>query len=263
MKKYSKRIWDRVAQDYDVIWEVADYTPILRSIIQNAGIELGMDVLDVATGTGMVCIEVAKRVGEHGLVLGIDYSKPMLKQAAKKAKALDLHNVNFILADAHNLPFLDNHFDAVTSCFTFAFLSDPQKAAKEMTRVVRAYGKVASVEWERPPLSFWAEQRKKAGIHDFPETELIKILYDSGLRKIHKERIQVLHKKPNVSEELVSKSRLLSAAIMGLKENDAEGFFSKIRDEYQKLPSEKKHGWLPTLYVGTKHYKTSQSPTHS
>lgn len=251
--KYSKQIWDRVAQDYDVIWEVPDYTPILQSIIQDAGIELGMDVLDVATGAGMVCIEVAKRVGEHGLVLGIDYSELMLEQAAKKAKALDLHNMNFILADAHNLPFLDNHFDAVTSCFTFAFLSNPQKAGKEVVRVVKAHGKVASVEWERPPLKFWAEQRKRAGIHDFPESELIKILYNSGLRKIRTKRVQVLHRKPNVSEELVGKSRLLSAAIMGLKENDAEGFFSKIREEYQKLPAKKKHGWLPVFYLGTKY----------
>lgn len=90
MKKYPKQIWDSVAQDYDVIWEVPDYTPILRSIIQYAGIDLDMKVLDIATGTGMVSIEVAKRVGKHGMVLGIDYSKSMLKQAANKTKALNL-----------------------------------------------------------------------------------------------------------------------------------------------------------------------------
>jgi len=257
MKKYSKRIWDNVAQDYDVIWEVPDYTPILQSIIQDAGIDLSMDVLDVATGTGMVSIEVAKRVGELGLVLGIDYSKPMLKQAAKKAKGLGLHNIDFILADAHNLPIMENHFDAVTSCFAFAFLSSPLKAVKEMIRVLRSNRKVSLVEWERPPLNFWAEHRKRVGIHDFPESELVKILHDSGLMKIHAKRIQVLHRKPNVSGELMRKSQLLSGKIMRLKESDAEGFFSKIREEYQKLPPEKKkHGWLPILYVGTKYLRT-------
>jgi ubiquinone/menaquinone biosynthesis C-methylase UbiE len=250
--KYPKQIWDRVAKDYDVIWKVPDYTPIFRCIVQDSGIDLGMSVLDVATGTGMVCTEVAKRVGEHGHVLGIDYSKPMLKEAAKKAKALGLCNVSFVLADAHNLPISGDHFDAVTSCFALAFLSSPQKAAKEIVRVVRTHGKVASVEWETPPLNFWAEQRKRAGIHDFPESELIKVLYDSGLRKIHTRRIEVLHRKPDVSEDLVRRSQLLSAAIMGLEENDAEGFFSKIREEHQKLPL-RKHGWLPILYAGTKY----------
>jgi ubiquinone/menaquinone biosynthesis C-methylase UbiE len=253
VKKYSQQIWNSIAQDYDIIWEVPDYTPILRSIIEDGGIDLGMNVLDIATGTGMVCIEVAKKVGEHGLVLGIDYSKPMLKQSAKKTKALDLHNIDFILADAHNLPISDNHFDVVTSCFAFAFLSNPQKAAKEMARVVKTHGKIASVEWEKPPLSFWAEHRKRAGIHDFSESGMIKTLYNSGLRKIQTKRIQVLHKKPNVSEELARKSQLLSGTIMGLKENEAEEFFSRIREEYQRLPSEKKRGWLPIFYVGIKY----------
>jgi ubiquinone/menaquinone biosynthesis C-methylase UbiE len=252
MKKYSKQIWDRVAQDYDIIWEIADYTPILRCVIQGAGIDSGMSVLDVATGTGMVCTEVAKKVGEHGRVLGIDYSKPMLKEATKKAEALGLRNIDLILADAHNLPISNDHFDAVISCFTIPFLSSPQKAVKEIVRAVRTHGKVVSVEWESPPLNFWAEQRKRAGIHDFRESELIKILHNSGLRKIQTERVEVLHRRPNVSEELVGRSQLVSAAIMGLKENDAQGFFSKIREEYQKLSPMRKHGWLPVFYVGTK-----------
>jgi hypothetical protein len=106
-------------------------------------------------------------------------------------------------------------------------------------------------EWERPPLGFWAETRQKAGIRDFLQSELIKILYDSGLRKIRTERIQILYRRPNTSEELVEKSQLISARLMGLKESDATRFFSKIREEYQKLP-EKNRGWLPLLYVGVK-----------
>lgn len=251
--KYRRQIWDSVAQDYDVIWEVPDYTPIPRSIIQKARIDLGMRVLDVATGTGNVGIEVAKKVGDSGMVLGIDFSKPMLKQAVKKTKALRLRNIDFILADAYNLPLPDRLFDAVTSCFTLAFLSNPQKAAEEMARVVRASGSVACLEWEKPPLDFWAKFREKGGIRDFLESELTKILHNSGFRKIHTKRIQVLHKRPNVSEELVKKSQLVAAKAMGLKENDAELFFAKIREEYKKLPPKKKRGWLPVLYVGIKY----------
>jgi ubiquinone/menaquinone biosynthesis C-methylase UbiE len=212
---------------------------------------VGKRVLDIATGTGMVGIEVAKNVGEYGMVLCIDFSKPMLKQAVKKIKVLGLNNIDFILADTHNLPFPEECFDAVTSCFAFVFLFNPQKTANEITRVVRTGGRVTFVEWEKPPLDFWAEARKKAGICDFLESELIKILHNAGFRKIRTKRIQVLHRRPNVSEELVKKSQLLTATLMGLKEKDAEGFFAKVREEYQKLSPEKR-GWLPVLYVGIK-----------
>jgi len=262
MKNWRK-IWDSVAHDYNVIWEVPDYTPILRSIVQETRIDLGMNVLDVATGTGIVSIEVAKKVGEYGMVLGIDFSKPMLKQALKKTKAQGLRNIDFILADAHYMPFPQRYFDAVTSCFTFAFLSNPQKAAEEMARVVRFGGRVASVEWEKPPFDFWAEFREKGGIRDFRESELIKILCNSGFKKIRTKRIQVLHRRPNVSEELVKKSQLLAAKLMGLKESNAEWFFTKIRDEYKKLPAEKKRVWLPVLYVGIKYFKRAKTESFS
>jgi len=250
--KHQRQIWERIAQDYDVIWQVPDYTPILQSMIQEAEIELDMKILDMATGTGIIGIEAAKKVGKHGMVLGMDYSRPMLKQAVKKKKALSLPNINFVLTDAHSLPLRNRCVDAVTSCFMFAFLSNPQKAAAEMARVVRRGGKLASVEWEKPPLDFWAASREKGGIRDFAESELMKILHNNGFRKIRHKRIQVLHRRPNVSEELVRKSQLLVARLMGLKERDAESFFEKVRDEYKKLSVDKKGGWLPILYIGTR-----------
>jgi len=76
--KHRRRIWDNVAQDYDIIWEVPDYTPILRSVLQEARINLGMKVLDVAAGTGIVGIKVARKVEKHGMVLGIDISEPII-----------------------------------------------------------------------------------------------------------------------------------------------------------------------------------------
>jgi hypothetical protein len=82
---------------------------------------------------------------------------------------------------------------------------------------------------------------------------LIKILHNSGFRKIRTERIQILHRRPNVSEELIEKSQLLSARLTGLKESDATWFSSRIREEYRKIPEENR-GWLPILYVGIKPY---------
>jgi len=247
-----RRVWDSVARDYDVIWEVPDYTPILRSIVREVKIHSGMKVVDVATGTGMVSTEVAKKVGEHGVVLGIDFSRPMLRQALKKTRVAGLHNIHFVLADAHNLPLRDESFDAVTACFTFAFLSNPQKAAAEMARVIRSGGRATSVEWEKPPLEFWAELRKKGGIRDFPESEMLKVLGGFGFKRVRAKRVLVVHRRPVVSEESEKKSQLMSAKIMGLREKDAERFFQRIREEYRRLPPEKKSGWFPVIYVGIK-----------
>lgn len=252
--KYRRQIWDDVAQDYDVIWEVPDYSPVLMSIVDEAKIDSGKKVLDVATGTGMVGIEVANKLGDYGSVLGIDLERSMLEQAIRKKKSKNIRNIDFILADAHSLPLVDGYFDVITSCFSFAFFYDPKKAAKEMGRVLTTEGRTILVEWEKPPLDFWAEIRKKAGIRDFAEAELIKILYDSGFRKIRTKRIEVLYRRPNISDDLVKKFQLLSARLMNLGEGDVTWFFSKIREENQKLPpEEKRRGWLPVLYVGAKH----------
>lgn len=176
-----------------------------------------------------------------------------MKQAVMKKKTLGLNNIDLILADACNLPFMDQYFDAVTSCFTFAFLSHPEEAASEMARVIRFKGKVISVEWEKPPLEFWAQARRKGGVRDFQESELIKILFDSGFRKIQTKRVRVMHRRISVSEELVKKFQLLTAKLMGLEGRDAERLFSKISEEYRKLPHERKRGLLPVLYVGVRY----------
>jgi len=249
--KSRRKLWNSVASYYDAIWEVADYSPILDSIIEEANVDSNMQVLDVATGTGIVGLETAKKVGWQGSALCVDYSKPMLKIALDKAKSSTLRNVEFILADTHNLPFIDNCFDAVTCCWGFSFFSDPSKVADEMKRVSKFESKVAVVEWEKPPVKFWLDLRKKAGIRDFEELELVSILQTVGFRNIYTRKIQTSHRKSDVSQESIKKSQLYVLAITGLKEEDGAWFFKRLSDEYRKLPIEKRH-WLPILYVGKK-----------
>lgn len=248
---HSRSVWDNVASYYDAVWEVPDYSPILKAINEESRVGSEGNILDVATGTGVVALDMAKRVAHRGEVVGIDASRAMLKKALEKAKATALYNVQFILGDAHNLPFRENHFDAVTCCFSLPWFSHPETAMKEMTRVVKSMGKVVCVEYEKPPVEFWAELRKKAGIRDFDKSELIAILHDSELKKVQAEAISILHKRPNVSDQLVKKAELYALTIIGLKEGDEKWFFPKIREEYGKLPPDKRR-WLPFLYQGTK-----------
>jgi ubiquinone/menaquinone biosynthesis C-methylase UbiE len=83
-------------------------------LVQYAQINSGQSVLDIATGTGMVALEAAKMLNPEGRVIGVDISEGMLDQAQHKAKALNLKNVEFILADAEKLNFSSNSFARAT-----------------------------------------------------------------------------------------------------------------------------------------------------
>lgn len=247
----SRNMWDDVASYYDAVWEVPDYSPILKAINKETRVGSAGTILDIATGTGIVALDIAKRVAHKGEVVGLDASRSMIKKALEKAKTTACHNVQFILGDAHNLPFRDNGFDAVTCCFCLPWFAHPEIALREMTRVVKPSRKVVCVEYEKQPVEYWAELRRKAGIKDFDKSELITILYNSGLKKVQAGAISVLHRRLNVSRQLVRRSELYTLTIMGLKEEDGEWFFPRIREEYGKLSLDKRH-WLPFLYQGTK-----------
>lgn len=249
--KDRRKLWNSLASYYDVIWEVADYSPILHSIIEEADLDSGMQVIDVAAGTSVVGLEAARKVGQRGSVICIDYSKPMLERTLEKARLSGVYHIEFVLADAHNLPFIDNCFNVVTCCWGFSFFSNPYRVAEEMNRVAKPKSKVAVVEWEKPPVKFWLDLRKKAGIRDFEESELVDIFKSVGLRNVYTRKIQISYKKPEVSQESIKKSQLYTLTITGLREEDGAWFFKRLSDEYHQLPLEKRH-WLPILYVGKK-----------
>jgi ubiquinone/menaquinone biosynthesis C-methylase UbiE len=250
--KDRRRLWNSLACDYDVIWEVADYSPILHSVIEEVDLDSGMQVVDVAAGTGIVGLEVARKVSQRGSVTCVDYSKSMLERAVEKARLSGMSNVGFVLADVQNLPFIDSCFDFLTCCWGFSFFPSPYAVAEEMRRIAKPESKVAVVEWEKPRLKFWLDLREKAGMRDFEESELVDILKSAGLRNVRTRKIQISHRKPEVSPESIKKSQLYVLSITGLREEDGAWFFKKLSDENCQLPSKKRH-WLPILYVGVKY----------
>jgi demethylmenaquinone methyltransferase/2-methoxy-6-polyprenyl-1,4-benzoquinol methylase len=115
----------------------------------------GDRVLDVATGTGDLALELAARVGPSGRVVGSDFSERMLSLARIKAENLDLP-VGFELGNALELPYEEDSFDAATVGFGARNFSDLRRGLGEMVRVVRPGGRVVVLEITtptRPPLS--------------------------------------------------------------------------------------------------------------
>lgn len=116
-----------------------------------ADVAPGARVLDVATGTGDLALELSRRVGPGGEVVGSDFSEVMLEHARQKSSA-----VRWEWANALELPYADGEFAAATVGFGARNFSDLGRGLAEMRRVVRPGGRVVVLELttpQKPPLA--------------------------------------------------------------------------------------------------------------
>jgi demethylmenaquinone methyltransferase/2-methoxy-6-polyprenyl-1,4-benzoquinol methylase len=105
----------------------------------------GATVLDVATGTGAVALELIRRTG--CAVVGLDQSPQMLAQARRRLPP----SVRLVQAEADRLPFPDASFDALTFTYLLRYVDDPAVTLCELARVVKPGGTVAGLEFGVPP----------------------------------------------------------------------------------------------------------------
>lgn len=135
-------IFDAEAKNYDKWYE----TPAGRFVDETeTALAFGMfkpasgaHILDAGCGTGNFSLKLAKM----GLkVTGVDFSEGMLKQAEKKMLEAKLP-IEFEKGDLYRLNYEDESFDAVISMAAFEFLKEPQKAFKELMRVVKKGGRI-------------------------------------------------------------------------------------------------------------------------
>src|SRR5215211_6385418 len=151
-----RAMFDRIASVYDLmnsVMTVGLHHRWRSRAADLAAVGPGDGVLDVATGTGDLALELARRVGPDGEVIGSDFSDGMLELARKKAPG-----IKFEQGNALDLPYDDASFDAVTVGFGARNFSDLPQGLREMTRVVRPGGRVVILEIttpDRPPLAWF------------------------------------------------------------------------------------------------------------
>jgi demethylmenaquinone methyltransferase/2-methoxy-6-polyprenyl-1,4-benzoquinol methylase len=137
-------MFDRIAPVYDGMNRVmtAGLDRRWRRAAAEAVVRPGDKVLDSCCGTGDLAIAAAEAGGK---VIGIDFSKPMLERARRKAPELE-----WVEGDALALPFADESFDAATVGFGVRNLSELDKGLRELRRVLHSGGRLAILEITRP-----------------------------------------------------------------------------------------------------------------
>src|SRR4051812_26924195 len=132
------------------MWDAGNFAAVAEKILDAgeavvaaAGIEPGMEVLDVACGTGNATLPAA-RAGAR--VIGLDFAAGLLDIARERA-ADAMVEIDFVEGDAQAMPFEDASFDAVVSTFGHMFAPDPRRTADEMKRVLRRDGAIAVACW--------------------------------------------------------------------------------------------------------------------
>ena len=108
-------------------------------------------VLDVATGTGMVAAALVRRYG--CAVVGLDQSPQMLEGADRRLRSDPrlAERIELVRGEAEALPFADREFDHLTFTYLLRYVDDPAATLRELARVVRPGGRIASLEFMLPP----------------------------------------------------------------------------------------------------------------
>mgnify|MGYP001570062525 FL=1 len=147
-------VFDSVAARYDVMNDLMSagiHRLWKRFTIELSGVRKGNAVLDIAGGTGDLAARFAELVGPEGRVVLADINGAMLEVG--RDKLLDTGrqgNIEFVQADAQDLPFPDDSFDCVTIAFGLRNVTDKDKALRSMLRVLKPGGRLLVLEFSKP-----------------------------------------------------------------------------------------------------------------
>ncbi|GHD34010.1 bifunctional demethylmenaquinone methyltransferase/2-methoxy-6-polyprenyl-1,4-benzoquinol methylase UbiE [Parahalioglobus pacificus] len=122
-----------------------------RFTIELSGVRRGNAVLDIAGGTGDLAARFADLVGDQGRVVLADINDSMLRVG--RDKLIDgghAGNIEFVQADAQDLPFPDDSFDCITIAFGLRNVTDKDRALRSMLRVLKPGGRLLVLEFSKP-----------------------------------------------------------------------------------------------------------------
>src|SRR4051794_36194253 len=181
---------DRMKEMAADAWGLGDYAriadlirPVSRALVDACFISAGQEVLDVAAGNGNLTVIA----GEEGAsVVASDFSPGQVElgRARTAAEGLD---VEWVIADAEDLPFEDDRFDCAASVFGAMFAPRPDVVARELFRVVKPGGTVGMANWG--PYGAQGELFECMAKHGPPLPEGVPNPREWGLEEVVQERL--------------------------------------------------------------------------
>ncbi|MEK5442052.1 MULTISPECIES: demethylmenaquinone methyltransferase [unclassified Fredinandcohnia] len=148
-------VFEKIYKNYDQMNSVISFQQHKawrKDTMKRMDVQKGSSALDLCCGTADWTIALAEAVGPNGKVVGLDFSKNMLKIGQEKVVNLQLDQVKLVHGNAMELPFEDNSFDYVTIGFGLRNVPDYMTVLKEMQRVVKPGGKVVCLETSQPTM---------------------------------------------------------------------------------------------------------------
>ncbi len=150
--RHARRLFADLPSTYDGLGRLVSFgqDPRWRRFMVSR-LPVGPDVrvLDVATGTAAVAIEIARRTGSR--VIGLDQSEPMVREGVRRVGRANLEaRIRFTVGSGERLPFRDASLDAVTFAYLLRYVDDVGAALKELARVVRPGGVLTAQEFHVP-----------------------------------------------------------------------------------------------------------------
>jgi O-methyltransferase / aklanonic acid methyltransferase len=241
------------------------FTQFGGRLISHMSIKPGMNILDVATGTGAALLPAAKQIGQQGRITGIDLSGAMLKQTEHNAQAEGLQNTVFHKMDVEHLDFADRAFDAVTCAFAIFLFPDIKVALREIYRVCKSGGCLGVSVFQSAPelfapaigmfgklcithkIKIWQIAHKVEYIPD----EIEALLKQAGFRSVKTivEANDVVYTRAEDWWEF-----LLMGMLRRTIEDMDEGFRTRFKDEYfaqlrMAFKNDGLHIAMPVIYA--------------
>ena len=131
-----KKFFDACADEWDKEFTAEDLE-VLSYLIDSFKIRKDSRIVDLGCGTGVMFDMLRRKVGSSGVIVGVDFSKRMIRKARQN---FPFENVHALDGDAQNLPLKSDSFDYAISFASFAHFKDKQRVMEEVSRVLRRDG---------------------------------------------------------------------------------------------------------------------------
>lgn len=147
-------VFHSVADKYDLMNDLMSggvHRLWKKYTIETSGAKRGDTILDLAGGTGDLAAKFCRIVGSTGKVTLSDINESMLEQGRTRLTDKGIAgNIEYVQADAQDLPFADNHYDLVTMAFGLRNVTDKDAALRSIFRVLKPGGKLMVLEFSKP-----------------------------------------------------------------------------------------------------------------